>query len=114
MPIFYLDEWKNDPLFAKSRLKVLKRRFGIEYDILFAGLADKDFASNVLPALSSVLSFPTTILIDKEGNVSKIHTGYTGPATGKYYEEFVKEFNRDIDEVLNAETTTVKPKQAEK
>jgi thiol-disulfide isomerase/thioredoxin len=107
-------ERKNDPQFAKTRLEVLKKRFGIEYDILFAGLADKDFASNALPALSSVLSFPTTILIDKEGNVSKIHTGYTGPATGKYYEEFVKEFNRDIDEVLGIETTSAKPKQTEK
>ncbi|RYU93534.1 peroxiredoxin family protein [Emticicia agri] len=107
-------ERKNDPEFAKTRLEVLKKRFGIEYDILFAGLADKEFASKALPALSSVLSFPTTILIDKEGKVSKIHTGYTGPATGKYYEEFVKEFNHDIDEVLGTATTVNKPKQAER
>lgn len=107
-------ERKNDPEFAKTRLEVLKKRFGIEYDILFAGIADKEFASNALPALSAVLSFPTTILIDKEGNVSKIHTGYTGPATGKYYEEFVKEFNRDIDEVLGTENASAKAKQTEK
>lgn len=107
-------ERKNDPEFAKTRLEVLKKRFGIEYDILFAGIADKEFASNALPALSAVLSFPTTILIDKEGNVSKIHTGYTGPATGKYYEEFVKEFNRDIDEVLGTESASAKAKQTEK
>lgn len=107
-------ERKNDPEFAKTRLEILKKRFGIEYDILFAGLADKDYASKALPALSAVLSFPTTILIDKEGKVSKIHTGYTGPATGKYYEEFVKEFNRDIDEVLATETSHTTTKQAEK
>lgn len=107
-------ERKDDPAFAKTRLEVLKKRFGIDYDILFAGLADKEVASKALPALSAVLSFPTTILIDKDGNVSKIHTGYTGPATGKYYEEFVKEFNRDIDEVLGAETTAAQVKQADK
>ena len=107
-------ERKNDPAFAKTRLDVQKKRFSIEYDILFAGLADKEFASKTLPALSAVLSFPTTILIDKEGNVNKIHTGYSGPATGKYYEAFVKEFNRDIDEVLRTETTSVKQRQADK
>lgn len=107
-------ERKNDTQFAKTRLEVLKKRFGIEYDLLFAGLADKEFASKALPALSQVLSFPTTILIDKDGKVSKIHTGYTGPATGKYYEEFVKEFNRDVDEVLAEEQISAKSKQTEK
>lgn len=93
-------ERKNDPVFAKSRIEALKKRFDIDYDLLFAGLADKKYASSVLPALSEVFSFPTTIFIDKTGKVSKIHTGYSGPATGKFYEEFVKEFNRDVDGLL--------------
>lgn len=97
-------ERKNDLAFAKSRLEVLKKRFGVEYDLLFAGLADKKFASQALPALSEVLSFPTTIYLDRQGNVAKIHTGYTGPATGAYYEEFVKAFNRDLDELLGDKT----------
>lgn len=98
-------ERKNDPVFAKQRLETLKKRFDIEYDILFAGLADKKFASEALPALSEVLSFPTTIYIDKFGKVRKIHTGYTGPATGRYYEEFVKEFNNDVNELLKSSET---------
>jgi len=32
--------------------------------------------------------------------VAKIHTGFSGPATGKYYDEFVKEFNHDIDALV--------------
>ncbi len=100
-------ERKTDTEFAKQRLQVLKDRFGIQYDILFAGIADKKYASDVLPALSEVLSFPTTIYIDKNGKVRKIHTGYTGPATGKYFEEFVKEFNKDVDELLKTENTSV-------
>ncbi|RRB12611.1 peroxiredoxin family protein [Larkinella knui] len=93
-------ERKNDPAFAKTRLEALKKRFGVEYDLLFAGQADKQYASSVLPALSEVLSFPTTIYINRQGEVTKIHTGYTGPATGAYYEEFVKEFNADLDQLL--------------
>lgn len=95
-------ERKDDPAFAKTRLETLKNRFGVEYDILFAGLADKKKASEALPALSEVLSFPTTIYINRQGEVAKIHTGYSGPATGAYYEEFVKEFNADVDELLKS------------
>lgn len=94
-------ERKNDPAFAKKRLEVLKKKYNIRYDILFAGLADKKYAASVLPALSDVLSFPTTIFIDKNGQVAKIHTGYSGPATGKYYHEFIKEFNQIITELTN-------------
>ncbi|WP_421826819.1 TlpA disulfide reductase family protein [Larkinella sp.] len=93
-------ERKNDPEFAKTRLETLKKRFGVEYDILFSGLADKKYASSALPALSEVLSFPTTIYVNRQGEIAKIHTGYSGPATGKYYEEFVKEFNADVDQLL--------------
>lgn len=95
-------ERKNTPSFAKERLEVLKKRYDVGYDLLFAGLADKKYASSVLPALNEVLSFPTTIYIDKKGKVAKGHTGYSGPATGAYYAEFVKEFNKDIDHLLQA------------
>lgn len=94
-------ERKNDPAFAKTRLEALKTRFGVDYDLLFAGVADKKYASSVLPALNEVLSFPTTIYVNRQGEVAKIHTGYTGPATGPYYEEFVREFNADVNQLLN-------------
>ncbi|MBC7920076.1 MAG: TlpA family protein disulfide reductase [Ferruginibacter sp.] len=99
-------ERKNDPVFAKARLDKLKERFGVEYDLLFAGLADKQAASEALPALSKVLSFPTTIFVDRQGKVSKIHTGFTGPATGRYYEDYVREFNADVDHLLNQKPAT--------
>jgi thiol-disulfide isomerase/thioredoxin len=94
-------ERKNDPTFAKTRLEALKKRFDIDYDLLFCGLADKNSVAQSLPALDNFLSFPTTIYIDKNGKVRKIHTGYSGPATGKYYEEFVKEFNEEVNYLLN-------------
>ena len=53
-----------------------------------------------LPSLNTFLSFPTTIFIDKKGNVAKIHTGYSGPATGKHYQAFLQEFNTEINTLL--------------
>ncbi|MBD2702284.1 TlpA family protein disulfide reductase [Spirosoma sp. BT702] len=96
-------ERKNDLAFAKNALSRLISRYDVQYDVLFAGLADKKVASDALPALNKVLAFPTTIILDKQGNVAQIHTGYTGPATGKYYDQYVAEFNQTIDKLLKQE-----------
>lgn len=93
-------ERSTEPEYAKKVMNRFRERFGIEYDQVLAGTADKQVVSQSLPALDSFLSFPTTIIIDKEGNVAQIHTGFNGPATGKFYDEFVKEFNTEIDTLL--------------
>ncbi len=93
-------ERKDDLDFARERISKFVKRFDITYDVLFAGLADRNVASEKLPALNAVLSFPTTILIDRAGKVRKIHTGFSGPATGEHYQEFIEHFNKDIDALV--------------
>lgn len=94
--------------YAKTEAKAfesiarLKDRIGIEYPVLLAqyGTSDKIEAQKKLPMLNHVLSYPTTIFIDKTGSVRKIHTGFNGPATGEKYDDFKKEFEGFIDELL--------------
>ena len=93
-------EKSTDPNFAFPKIKRLKERFGIDYEVLLAGTNDKDKASETLPMLNHVLGFPTTIFIDKKGQVREIHTGFSGPGTGKYYDNFVSDFNRLVDKLL--------------
>jgi peroxiredoxin len=93
-------ERQADPAFVKKVLGRFRDRFDIQYDQVIAGTTDKKVVANSLPALKNFLSFPTTIIINKKGEVAKIHTGFSGPATGKYYTEFLEEFNKDIDELL--------------
>jgi hypothetical protein len=35
--------------------------------------------------------------------VRRIHTGFSGPGTGKYYDEFVEEFNLFVDKLIAEE-----------
>ncbi|MGB0931006.1 MAG: peroxiredoxin family protein [Chitinophagales bacterium] len=84
---------------AKPLLESYKERFDIQYDMLYAGKATKDAASKSLPMLDEVKSFPTTIFIDRNGEVRRIHTGFTGPATSKYG-DFVKDFKGFLEELL--------------
>ena len=82
------------------KLKRMSERFDIQYPVLLAGTNDKAEASKALPALNSVVAFPTTIFVDKKGTVRHIHTGFSGPGTGVYYDQYVGEFNSLIDKLL--------------
>ena len=94
-------ERKDDIEYARKQLSVLMQQFGVTYDILFAGKVGDETVSKVLPEITKLMSYPTTFFIDKNGKVRKIHTGFNGPATGKFYEEFIAAFNRTVDELVN-------------
>jgi thiol-disulfide isomerase/thioredoxin len=94
-------ERKNDFDYAKTALTRLKNRYGANYDILFGGEVGRESVANALPEVENFSSYPTTLFIDKKGEVRKIHTGFNGPATGLFYEEFMKDFNSLIDSLLS-------------
>lgn len=93
-------ERKADEAYVKNAMENFKKRFGITYTEVFGGLADKKAVAASFPALNTFLSFPTILFIDKKGNVDKIYTGFTGPATGEYYTQFIQEFNGEVDKLL--------------
>jgi thiol-disulfide isomerase/thioredoxin len=96
-------DYERIPVFttARKNLLRLKTRYDIEYTLLFAGSTDQEKREKTLPMLSSILSFPTTIIIDKTGRVRNIHTGFSGPATGTYYEKWKEDFTGLIEKLLN-------------
>jgi peroxiredoxin len=85
---------------AAQATQRFRQHYGIEYTTLIAGVSDKDEAAKKLPMLKSFVAFPTTVFIDRKGNVRKIHTGYTGPATGDHYVQFVNEVKTTLDQLL--------------
>ncbi|GAA3979746.1 peroxiredoxin family protein [Mucilaginibacter dorajii] len=93
-------EQKDSLEYAKYTLGKLKEKYEINYDIAFGGLADKKLVSQKLPALNKFIAFPTTIIIDRKGDVREIYTGYTGTVTGKYHEDYEKKFNKLLDELI--------------
>lgn len=79
----------------------LRDRFNVPYKMLLTGFTNKNAeVVSSIPMLNNFEAFPTLIIIDKKGVVRKIHTGFNGPGTGKYYTEFVREFEKTIDDLL--------------
>lgn len=85
---------------ALKSLRKAQELYGIDYPIYIGGFTPNDKVSKVLPKLENFISFPTTLILDQDNKVRKIHAGFSGPATGKYYEKFVLDFDKMIEKLL--------------
>ncbi len=106
--ITLLYEHFEDFELAARQGRLLQEEYGIEYDLLIAGVSDKTLAAETLPMLNHVLAFPTLIFIDRSGSVRRIHTGFSGPGTGVHYQQFVDGFNEQMEGLL-AESSSHDP-----
>lgn len=89
--------------FEEAR-KIVTNQFhelDLGYTPYFGGLAEKKEASRVFSDLSSILSYPTTIFIDKKGVVRKIHTGFYGPGTGDHYIRHTEALEMFVQQLLS-------------
>jgi thiol-disulfide isomerase/thioredoxin len=96
-------EYAKTKELAFKGIERLKNRVGVTYPILLAQYASssKTKANEKLPMLNHIISYPTTIFIDKKGKVRKIHTGFNGPATGQKYIDFKEDFDQYIELLLS-------------
>lgn len=76
------------------------RELDLGYEPYFGGLAEKNEASRVFSDLSKILSYPTTIFIDKKGVVRKIRTGFYGPGTGDHYIRHTEALEMFVQQLL--------------
>lgn len=93
-------EHLDDPEAAAGQVRRFREKFDIGYETLLAGVSTKTDAAATLPSLNAVLAFPTTIFIDRSGRVRRIHTGFSGPATGEHHRKLTTEMTGLIDELL--------------
>ena len=87
---------------AFKSIQRLKDRLEISYPILLAqyGTEDKKLAQEKLPMLNHIISYPTSIFIDKKGKVRRIHTGFNGAATGQKFIDFKEDFDQYVKNLL--------------
>jgi thiol-disulfide isomerase/thioredoxin len=94
--------YENDTVFDANvkRIKKYQQETGANYEFLIAGKANKALTSESLPQLNNIISYPTSIFIDKTGNVVQIHTGFYGPSTGDNYTKYKKDTEYLLEKLL--------------
>lgn len=78
----------------------LRNKLSLNFTFLIGGSAKKRLASEHFSMLNEIISFPTSIFIGRDGQVKRIHTGFNGPGTGKYYTDYVQQTNFLIENLL--------------
>jgi peroxiredoxin len=94
-------EYSNDFAEAEPQLTAFRDRYRIEHPILFAGDSSRETRGEKLPMLNDIMAFPTTIFIDRQGQVRRIHTAFPGPATGQEHEDYKREFRAFVEKLLS-------------
>ena len=90
----------EDPAKAIVALKRFREVLDVRYPILYAGRSSKAVASEKLPFLNHVMSYPTCIIVDHHGRVRRIRTGMYGPGTGAHYLTYKRSFESFLEALL--------------
>jgi hypothetical protein len=96
-------EYTTDFASAAASVRRFTDRFDIGYPVLIAGSYEAGAVQRAVPQLDTFYAYPTMLVLDRGGRIRYTHTGFSGPATGAHYDEFVSEFDRLVDGLL-AET----------
>jgi thiol-disulfide isomerase/thioredoxin len=93
----------TDKQVAFTRINSQAKQMALPYPVYLGSGADspQKAAAIVFAQLNHVMSFPTLILIGKDGKVKKVWTGFYGPGTGVHYSEHTKEIENSLVLFLN-------------
>ena len=94
----YSTDWDRS---VKS-LSKFQKLFNVQYPMLITGVTstDEQKTEKTLPQLTPIRSFPTSIFLDRKGNVREIHSVFYGPGTKQYFEEYTKIFTAIVEGLL--------------
>jgi thiol-disulfide isomerase/thioredoxin len=92
----------TDKQVAFTRINSQAKQMALPYPVYLGSGADspQKAAALVFEQLNHVMSFPTLILIGKDGKVKKVWTGFYGPGTGVHYAEHTAEIEDAVLRLL--------------
>lgn len=89
----------NDFEVSKVRIQRFVNQLGAKYDFLYAGEVGSSISES-LPFIEKINGYPTTLYLDKNHNIVKVYTGFSGPATGIHYYDLKTEIMKTIESLL--------------
>ena len=85
---------------SAKRIKRFMEHTGANYTFLWAGEASRDNRAAILQGVEGQMAYPTTLFLDKKGQIRKVETGFSGPGTGAYYDKLSLETETFIQQLL--------------
>jgi peroxiredoxin len=94
----YSTQWQR----SANSLRKFKDKYNVQYPILITGVTVGDSlrTEKTLPEITPIRFFPSSIVLDKNGKIRKLDTGFNGPGTGIHHELWRKEFEATVNGLL--------------
>ena len=94
-------EVSGDSAVDRPLVRRYRDKFRIPFPLLLAGRSDVEAIEAALPQLRGAGAFPTIIFLDRDGRVRRVHAGFHGLAAGAQHQRQVREFEEEIERLLN-------------
>ena len=95
-------EYGDDSARAFRQMDGFAKRYRLPYPLLLAGQPTPESSSAALPFLQGgVKVYPTTLFIDRKGQLREVHVGWAGPATGPLHDRAVADFDATVSRLLS-------------
>jgi thiol-disulfide isomerase/thioredoxin len=103
-------EATGDTAVDARQVRRYREKFRIPFPLLLAGTSDAGSMADALPQLQDLTAFPTAIFLGRDGRVRRVHAGFHGLAAGPQHQQMVREFEREIEKLLQERVKTEKEK----
>jgi thiol-disulfide isomerase/thioredoxin len=97
-------ERARDSLQAVRNLQRMQDYMQLSYPVVYAGYANSEGVAKVLPLLQGFTAYPTTIFVHGDGTVEAVHTGFSGPATGRAYTQTAEQYYSLVGRLLQQQS----------
>jgi thiol-disulfide isomerase/thioredoxin len=93
-------EVSGDSATDNPLIRLYRDTYHIPFLLLRAGTNDTEAAAATLPQLTNFTAFPTTIFLDRNGRVRRIHAGFYGPALPNQHAKLVADMRAEVEGLL--------------
>ncbi len=93
-------ERARDSIQAVRNIQRMQDYMQLSYPVVYAGYASSEGVAGVLPLLQGFTAYPTTIFVRGDGTVEAVHTGFSGPATGRAYTQTAEQYYALVGRLL--------------
>lgn len=95
-------KWQRDA----RQVDRFRERHDLEYTLLVGGTANKAATARALGLTERILSYPTTFFVDRNGTITAVYSGFSGPATGDAHLRLRERMELATQEVLESIPST--------
>lgn len=93
-------ERTDNPKQAMTNIQRMENYMNLPYEVHYAGYGRTEQIYNVLPQLTFFRAYPSSIFLNRDGEVIYVHTGFSGPATGKAYQREMELYEELVRQII--------------